>query len=99
MLSRTAATASVWLPERMGCCEHGLLARRPGCPTQYPAHPPLRRGAPSAAVESRARNGTEASVARRKKGKAKTKQRKQKGRRKGARRSSTAEQAGKAAEE
>ena len=84
-LALSAATASIWLPARLGCCAGGVLAPRPGCPTEYPL-PPDRRTGVSGAVPPPAQNSS-ATAPTRHKGKGKRNNQK-KGRRKGSRRSS-----------
>ena len=83
-LALSAATASIWLPARLGCCAGGVLAPRAGCPAEYPLPPDKRTGASGAAPPS-AQNSSAMAPTRRK-GKGKRSNQK-KGRRKGSRRS------------
>ena len=83
-LALSAATASIWLPARLGCCAGGVLAPRAGCPTEYPLPPDQRTGA-SGTAPPHPQNSS-ATAPTRRKGKGKRSSQK-KGRRKGSRRS------------
>lgn len=83
-LALSAATASIWLPARLGCCAGGVLAPRAGCPTAYPVPPDQRTGA-SGTAPPHPQNSS-ATAPTRRKGKGKRSSQK-KGRRKGSRRS------------
>ena len=83
-LALSAATASIWLPARLGCCANGVLAPRAGCPTEYPVPPDRRTGASSAAPPPPQNSSAAAPTRRQGKGK---RNNQKKGRRKGSRRS------------